>query len=99
LCCLLFYVCGVRENFLDDRRRKNMATTGRVASKKDAGIGPIRVGYYQMEQTIGKGNFAVVKLATHIVTKSKVCLQFSQLFLAHCVGVKYFTSGYQHAHC
>lgn len=31
-----------------------------------------RVGYYQLEKTIGKGNFAVVKLATHIVTKSKV---------------------------
>lgn len=37
------------------------------------GIGPVRVGYYQMERTIGKGNFAVVKLATHIVTKTKVC--------------------------
>ena len=36
--------------------------------------GPVRVGYYQMERTIGKGNFAVVKLATHIVTKSKVSL-------------------------
>ena len=52
-------------------RRRNMAT-GRVASKKDAGMGPVMVGYYQMERTIGKGNFAVVKLATHIVTKSKV---------------------------
>ena len=49
-----------------------MAANGRVGSKKDAGIGPVRVGYYQMERTIGKGNFAVVKLATHIVTKSKV---------------------------
>ena len=46
--------------------------TSRVASKKDAGTGPVRVGYYQMERTIGKGNFAVVKLATHIVTRSKV---------------------------
>ncbi|ESO09961.1 hypothetical protein HELRODRAFT_73300 [Helobdella robusta] len=36
------------------------------------GGGPARVGYYQMETTIGKGNFAVVKLATNIVTKSKV---------------------------
>lgn len=35
-------------------------------------VGPVRVGYYQIERTIGKGNFAVVKLATHIVTKSKV---------------------------
>ena len=34
--------------------------------------GLVRVGYYQMERTIGKGNFAVVKLATHIVTKTKV---------------------------
>ena len=35
-----------------------------------SGLG--RVGYYEMERTIGKGNFAVVKLATHIVTKTKV---------------------------
>lgn len=45
--------------------------------KIDSGFGvsghaPARVGYYQMETTIGKGNFAVVKLATNIVTKSKV---------------------------
>ncbi len=39
-----------------------------------SGQGPVRVGYYQMERTIGKGNFAVVKLATHIVTKTKVSL-------------------------
>jgi hypothetical protein len=32
----------------------------------------VRVGYYEMERTIGKGNFAVVKLATHIVSKTKV---------------------------
>lgn len=33
---------------------------------------PVRVGYYEMERTIGKGNFAVVKLATHMITKAKV---------------------------
>ena len=32
----------------------------------------VRIGYYELEKTIGKGNFAVVKRATHIVTKSKV---------------------------
>lgn len=32
----------------------------------------VRVGYYELEKTIGKGNFAVVKLATHIVTRTKV---------------------------
>jgi len=56
-----------------------MATNGRVGTKKDTGIGPVRVGYYQMERTIGKGNFAVVKLATHIVTKSKVRSQSSSV--------------------
>ncbi len=32
----------------------------------------VRVGYYNLDKTIGKGNFAVVKLATHIITQSKV---------------------------
>ncbi|KAF7266508.1 hypothetical protein GWI33_020189 [Rhynchophorus ferrugineus] len=35
----------------------------------------IRVGYYELEKTIGKGNFAVVKLATHIVTRTKVAIK------------------------
>jgi serine/threonine protein kinase len=49
-----------------------------MAAEKTGGKGPpstsgiVRVGYYEMERTIGKGNFAVVKLATHIVTKTKV---------------------------
>ncbi|XP_051719916.1 serine/threonine-protein kinase SIK3 homolog isoform X2 [Ctenopharyngodon idella] len=43
-----------------------------------AGVGrppPVRVGYYEMERTIGKGNFAVVKLATHMITKAKVAIK------------------------
>ncbi|XP_048836956.1 LOW QUALITY PROTEIN: serine/threonine-protein kinase SIK3 homolog [Brienomyrus brachyistius] len=36
---------------------------------------PVRVGYYEMERTIGKGNFAVVKLATHMITKAKVAIK------------------------
>ncbi|CAL8111834.1 unnamed protein product [Orchesella dallaii] len=35
----------------------------------------VRVGYYELEKTIGKGNFAVVKLATHIITNSKVAIK------------------------
>ncbi|KAL0281085.1 UNVERIFIED_CONTAM: hypothetical protein PYX00_002182 [Menopon gallinae] len=35
----------------------------------------VRVGYYELEKTIGKGNFAVVKLATHVVTKTKVAIK------------------------
>ena len=34
----------------------------------------VRIGYYNIEKTIGKGNFAVVKLATHCITKTKVNL-------------------------
>lgn len=37
----------------------------------------VRVGYYELEKTIGKGNFAVVKLATHTVTRTKVRTFFS----------------------
>ena len=32
----------------------------------------VRVGYYELEKTIGKGNFAVVKLANNLITNSKV---------------------------
>ncbi|XP_052472641.1 serine/threonine-protein kinase SIK3 homolog isoform X1 [Carassius gibelio] len=35
----------------------------------------VRVGYYEMERTIGKGNFAVVKLATHMITRAKVAIK------------------------
>lgn len=42
----------------------------------DAGGGQgkkqIRVGFYDIEGTIGKGNFAVVKLARHRITKTEV---------------------------
>ena len=37
---------------------------------------PIRVGFYEIEKTIGKGNFAVVKLARHRVTKNEVRIFF-----------------------
>ncbi|XP_070551724.1 serine/threonine-protein kinase SIK2-like [Ptychodera flava] len=37
--------------------------------------GQIRVGFYDIERTIGKGNFAVVKLARHRITKSEVAIK------------------------
>lgn len=44
----------------------------------DSGTGQgkkqIRVGFYDIEGTIGKGNFAVVKLAKHRITKTEVNL-------------------------
>uniref|UniRef100_A0A3Q3BGC5 non-specific serine/threonine protein kinase n=1 Tax=Kryptolebias marmoratus TaxID=37003 RepID=A0A3Q3BGC5_KRYMA len=40
-----------------------------------SGPPPARVGHYEIERTIGKGNFAVVKLATHVITKAKVAIK------------------------
>lgn len=37
--------------------------------------GPIRVGFYDIERTIGKGNFAVVKLAKHRITRNEVAIK------------------------
>lgn len=34
---------------------------------------PIRVGFYDISRTLGKGNYAVVKLAKHRITKTEVC--------------------------
>jgi serine/threonine protein kinase len=35
----------------------------------------VRVGFYDIERTIGKGNFAVVKLAKHRITKTEVAIK------------------------
>ncbi|CAD5121174.1 DgyrCDS9709 [Dimorphilus gyrociliatus] len=36
---------------------------------------PLRVGFFEIQKTIGKGNFAVVKLARHRITKSEVAIK------------------------
>jgi len=36
---------------------------------------PLRVGFYEIEGTIGRGNFAVVKLAKHRITKTEVAIK------------------------
>ena len=45
-----------------------------------ARMGPVKVGSYEIERTIGKGNFAVVKLATHMGTRNKVRIRLIILF-------------------
>lgn len=40
--------------------------------------GPVRVGFYDIERTLGKGNFAVVKLARHRITKTEVSAETLQ---------------------
>nr|Q8CFH6.1 RecName: Full=Serine/threonine-protein kinase SIK2; AltName: Full=Salt-inducible kinase 2; Short=SIK-2; AltName: Full=Serine/threonine-protein kinase SNF1-like kinase 2 [Mus musculus]BAC53845.1 salt inducible kinase 2 [Mus musculus] len=37
--------------------------------------GPVRVGFYDIEGTLGKGNFAVVKLGRHRTTKTEVAIK------------------------
>lgn len=54
----------------------------------------IRVGYYELEKTIGKGNFAVVKMATHVVTKSKVRL-FEGNVVCTEFGIRHFVLNIQ----
>ncbi|XP_072835390.2 serine/threonine-protein kinase SIK2 isoform X1 [Pogona vitticeps] len=39
------------------------------------GSGPVRVGFYEIEGTLGKGNFAVVKLGRHRITRSEVAIK------------------------
>ncbi|KAM7315336.1 serine/threonine-protein kinase SIK3 [Ixodes scapularis] len=52
--------------------RHNMAAD-RVKTSGCAGL--VRVGFYELGKTIGKGNFAVVRLATHVITKTKVAIK------------------------
>lgn len=48
-------------------------STGNIRTSMKTKV-PIRVGFYDIERTIGKGNFAVVKLARHRITKNEVSL-------------------------
>lgn len=36
----------------------------------------VKMGFYEVVSTIGKGNYAVVKLARHRVVKTEVCYLF-----------------------
>lgn len=60
--------CGKKSPLL---RVRNLSKSD-AAMLKNAFAKPISVGYYDIEKTIGKGNFAVVKLACHRITRTKV---------------------------
>lgn len=51
-------------------------STGNIRTSMKTKV-PIRVGFYDIERTIGKGNFAVVKLARHRITKNEVSAPLS----------------------
>ncbi|XP_063722035.1 uncharacterized protein LOC134848491 [Symsagittifera roscoffensis] len=50
-------------------------TSSSSAASSTRQKGCIQVGFYDIDRTIGKGNFATVKLARHRVTKSRVALK------------------------
>ena len=50
----------------------------RPSAPASRGPVPARIGYYEIDRTIGKGNFAVVKRATHLVTKAKVVARWDR---------------------
>lgn len=42
------------------------------AAEATPSVTPLRVGFYEIERTIGRGNFAIVKLARHRITRTEV---------------------------
>ena len=57
------------------------ATLSRVNHSQNSEKTAVRIGPYELQKTIGKGNFAVVKLAVHMITKSQVRLPLTSLYL------------------
>lgn len=49
-----------------------MTENSLATQSKPAQGRPLQVGFYEIIRTLGKGNFAVVKLAKHKVTKTQV---------------------------
>ncbi|XP_060106438.1 serine/threonine-protein kinase SIK2 isoform X2 [Heteronotia binoei] len=56
-------------------RRLPPAALLQPPSASRGGPGPVRVGFYEIEGTLGKGNFAVVKLGRHRITRSEVAIK------------------------
>ncbi|KAM3607234.1 uncharacterized protein V6R79_003890 [Siganus canaliculatus] len=52
-----------------------MTENSRGAQSRPAQGRPLQVGFYEIIRTLGKGNFAVVKLAKHKVTKTQVAIK------------------------
>ncbi|KAK9537768.1 hypothetical protein VZT92_005351 [Zoarces viviparus] len=52
-----------------------MTESSRGSQSSAAQGRPLQVGFYEIIRTLGKGNFAVVKLAKHKVTKTQVAIK------------------------
>lgn len=63
------YVSGTTAAAASLTRTASASSTSSSASTPSS---IVRVGFYEIERTIGRGNFAVVKQARHRITKSQV---------------------------
>ena len=82
---LYFQFVGPEKMVMSDTRHHQDRMSGPLADIGSSHGSPLRVGFYEIEATIGRGNFAVVKLARHRITKTEVGeagsdLQFSSVF-------------------
>lgn len=73
---------AVSSTFSSLQSASNLSNNSKNGNSSNGGIFsnsskmPIRVGFYEIDKTLGKGNFAVVKLARHRVTKNEVIIDF-----------------------
>jgi len=79
----LYLLLAAQNGPLDDG-----ITPPRMASSRSRGLDEPHIGKYRLIKTIGKGNFAKVKLAKHVPTGREVTIYntyfFALLFDAFC---------------
>uniref|UniRef100_A0A183BXK7 non-specific serine/threonine protein kinase n=2 Tax=Globodera pallida TaxID=36090 RepID=A0A183BXK7_GLOPA len=54
---------------------KTPPTTATTTTTTTPNCTTVKVGFYEVDRTIGKGNYAVVKLARHRITKTEVAIK------------------------
>ncbi|RXN02854.1 serine threonine- kinase SIK2-like protein [Labeo rohita] len=71
-------LCTLLEDLFSTTTKKSFFVTMVILSEEKAvsqSGRPLQVGFYEIIKTLGKGNFAVVKLARHKVTKTEVAIK------------------------
>lgn len=71
-CCRAIFSVDIRivHCFIFCLQREQQFQAG-MASSSEGSL--LRVGFYEVEATIGRGNYALVKLARHKIVKNEVC--------------------------
>ncbi|RWS30820.1 hypothetical protein B4U80_04311 [Leptotrombidium deliense] len=72
----------------DEMMSETLNTTEESDEEEDDEIIPYKIGFYEMYKTIGKGNFALVKLAKHCLTKTKVAIKIIDKRQLDCENMK-----------